>query len=131
MESAGHRQLKYKYLWLMIGLGMVAFVVYASLTTSPVTPGFRYSDKFLHVVGYFGLMSWFMQIYHEKKHQYMLAGCFIAMGIGLEFLQDLGGVRVFEFADMVANTTGVLIAWVLSWTPVTLLLLKFESLFVK
>lgn len=122
--------LKYKRLWLSIGYLMVVFVIYTSLSTSDVVLEIRLSDKLMHVLGYFGLMGWFMQIYRGKRAGFLLAAVFIAMGIGLEFLQDLGGVRYFELADMLANTLGVLIAWVLSYTPLAGILLWFErSLF--
>ena len=122
--------LKYKKLWLVIGYAMVAFVIYSSLTSNPVSVGIEYSDKFLHTVGYFGLMGWFLQIYHKKATRFLLAAIFIAMGISLEFLQDWGGVRYFEVNDMIANTSGVLLAWVLIFTPFPGLLLWFERKFV-
>jgi len=52
------------------------------------------------------------------------------MGISLEFLQDWGGVRHFEVNDMIANSSGVLLAWVLVLTPFPGLLLWFEKRFV-
>ena len=123
--------LKYKDLWLFVGLCMVAFVVYSSLTSSPVTVDFKFSDKFLHIVGYFALMAWFIQIYHKKKSRIILTIIFVAMGIGLEFLQDFGGIRYFEVADMVANTAGVLLAWSLAVTPLQNILYGIESLLLR
>lgn len=122
--------LKYKKFWLLIGYAMVAFVIYSSLTSSPVSVGIAYSDKFLHTVGYFGLMGWFLQIYHQKATRFLLAAAFITLGISLEFLQDWGGIRYFEVNDMIANTSGVLLAWALVFTPFPGLLLWFEKRFV-
>jgi len=124
-------ELKYKDLWIFIGLCMVGFVVYSSLTSSPVTVGVKFSDKFMHIVGYFGLMGWFIQIFHQQKARYILAGLFVAMGIGLEFLQEWGGVRYYEVNDMFANTLGVLIAWSLVKTPFPKLLSWFEFNILK
>lgn len=126
MSQTNNTPLKYKLLWLSIGYLMVVFVIYSSLSTSDVVLEIRLSDKLMHVLGYFGLMGWFMQIYRGKRAGFLLAAVFIAMGIGLEFLQDLGGVRYFEVADMLANTLGVLLAWVLSYTPVAGILLWLE-----
>jgi len=121
-------ELKYKPLWLTVGFAMVLFVVYASLTAHPPgMDGFELSDKAMHLIGYFGLMGWFLQIYQNKKMQKILAAIFISMGVGLEFLQDLGGVRFFELNDMLANTAGVLLAWALIKTPFPKLLYYFES----
>ena len=124
------QELKYKSLWLIIGFAMVAFVVYSSLTSSPPEiTSFKISDKLMHVTGYFGLMGWFLQIYQQKNMQIILAVIFISMGVSLEFLQDLGGVRFFEFNDMLANSAGVLLAWSLVKTPFPKMLQYFESKF--
>jgi VanZ family protein len=126
MPKSNNTSLKYKLLWLSIGYLMVVFVIYSSLSTSEVVLEISLSDKLMHVLGYFGLMGWFMQIYRGKRAGFLLAAVFISMGIGLEFLQDLGGVRYFEVADMLANTLGVLIAWALSYTPVANILFRLE-----
>lgn len=130
MSQSNHTPLKYKLLWLSIGYLMVVFVIYSSLSTSDLVLDIKVSDKLMHVLGYFGLMGWFMQIYRGRRAGFLLAVVFIAMGVALEFLQDLGGVRYFEVADMFANTLGVLLAWALSYTPVAGILLWLErSLF--
>jgi len=123
-------ELKYKPLWLMVGFAMIVFVVYSSLTSSPPEiTSFKLSDKIMHMTGYFCLMGWFLQIYQQKKIQIILAIIFISMGISLEFLQDLGGVRYFEVNDMLANSAGVLLAWSLVKTPFPKILHYFESKF--
>ncbi len=120
--------LKYRALWLTIGYIMIAFVIYSSLDTTPMQlVDFDGGDKYLHMTAYFGLMGWFLQIYHTRKMQIILACGFISMGITLEFLQALGGVRFFELYDMLANSTGVLLAWSLIKTPFPQLLFYFES----
>lgn len=123
--------LKYKTLWLLIGYCMVLFVVYASLMSEPVGLGVQQSDKILHLIGYFGLMGWFIQIYQQKKVRRILLLAFITMGISLEFLQDLGGVRHFEVNDMLANSAGVLLAWLLVNTPFSRVLFWFEKRFLS
>jgi len=120
--------LKLNTLWLIIGYAMVAFVVYSSLESAPIEViNFEGSDKVMHMTAYFGLMGWFLQIYHARKAQIILACAFIAMGVILEILQGLGGVRFFEFYDMLANSTGVLLAWSLVKTPFPQLLQYIES----
>jgi VanZ family protein len=120
------RHLKFKWLWLVIGYLMIAFVVQQTLTSSPVTSGYKVSDKILHTVGYFALMGWFMQIYLRHSARVVWGLFFIVMGIGLEFLQGLSGVRQYEVADMFANASGVLIAWVLSYTRFNQILMMIE-----
>jgi hypothetical protein len=49
------------------------------------------------------------------------------MGVTLEFLQGWGGARIFEYADMAANSLGVLIAWLATRTRFPYLLTWFEG----
>jgi VanZ family protein len=122
-------KLKYKNIWLFIGLCMVIFVIKSSLESDPLSldMGFEMQDKILHVTGYFGLMGWFMQIYQQRKACYLLAFIFVSMGISLEYLQDFGGVRYFEVSDMLANSLGVFLAWSLVKTPFPRILFWFEA----
>lgn len=110
-------QLHYKNIWLLIGYAMVAFIIFETLTPSPVGVPMNISDKLLHMTGYFVLMAWFAQIYHQHRSRLRLMAAFVAMGIMLEFLQGWGGVRQYEVADMLANASGVVLAWLVSMTP--------------
>ena len=119
--------MEYKPLWVFIGYMLIALVVYQTLTANPVSAGFDISDKLIHTVGYFVLMGWFVQIYHGKRQKLFWGLFFVAMGIGLEFLQDLTGVRFFEVSDMLANGLGVLLAWGLSTTKFSASIVAFEK----
>lgn len=119
--------LSYKKIWLALGIAMVVFVIVDTLLYVPIGVPKGVPDKFLHIFGYFSMMGWFVQIYHNKKHQMLLAIGFVCMGISLEFLQGWGGVRQYEVADMLANATGVLLAWVLSLTRFADILFLVES----
>ncbi len=120
--------LNYKWLWLSIGCGLVLFVVYETLTTSPVSIDVPMADKYMHTVGYFILMGWFVQIYQQNKAKLFLGIFFISMGISLEFLQEWGGVRYFEVFDMLANGLGVVIAWALSYTRFSEILYHIDGI---
>ena len=123
--------LRYKKLWLTIGLLMIAFVVVETLTPSPIGTGMHISDKILHIAGYFGMMGWFVQIFHNRKYQLLMAIGFISMGMMLELVQGWGGVRQYEVADMLANGTGVVLAWLLSLSGFRNILLKVELIILK
>ena len=120
-------ELKYKQLWLIVGYSLVAYVLYSSLTPSPITMDVRYFDKYAHTFGYFVLMGWFMQIYHERKSVYLCAAFFIVLGISLEFVQGMTGYRFYDVYDMLANASGVLIAWLLIKTPFPKILSYIDS----
>ncbi|VAW50204.1 hypothetical protein MNBD_GAMMA05-2045 [hydrothermal vent metagenome] len=123
--------LQYRGLWLTIGYMLVALVLYLSLTSSPVEIDLDidYQDKFFHVLAYFTLMFWFAQIYHDKFWRYSFAVAFVLMGVGLEYLQSFDPERYYEFADMVANTTGVVIGLLLTLTSAKNILLNIENKF--
>ena len=121
------KNLRYKNFWLAMGFTMITFVVYQTLTSSPLGTGIRISDKLLHITGYFGMMGWFVQIFNDRKQKILLAAGFVGMGIMLEFIQGWGGIRQYEVADMLANTTGVALAWALAYTRFSDILLTVES----
>jgi VanZ family protein len=115
-------------LWLFIGYLMIAVVVYLSLTSEPVDvdTGLPYEDKLFHLLAYFCLTFWFMQLYHIKHHVYFWVVLFIGFGVLLEYLQGYDANRYSEFGDMVANTVGVMAAFMLSSTHLKFVLQKFE-----
>lgn len=126
-----NKYLKYKNFWLLIGYLLVAFVVYQTLTSSPMNADINISDKYMHTVGYFVLMGWFVQIFRSKQQRFLCAVFFVSMGIIMEFLQDFGGVRFYEVNDMLANGLGVIIAWGLSNTIFSDSILLFEKHVLK
>lgn len=104
--------LRYRKFWLLIGWGLVATVITLSIIPSP--PEVGGSDKLHHLLAYGMLMGWFGQLYRQPRVRIFWFIGFVVMGITLEVIQGLGGVRYFEYADMVANALGALIGWALS-----------------
>ena len=113
-----YSDIRFKALWFFTGVALVALVVYLSLISSPIDTGldFPYQDKLYHAFAYFVLMAWFGQIYHTTLQRNILAVLFIMLGLGMEYLQSFDPNRMAEFADMVANTSGVLIGYILTAT---------------
>jgi glycopeptide antibiotics resistance protein len=89
---------------------MVAAVVWLSVTPAPPKLDFAQSDKLGHLIAYGALMLWFAQLYLGRT-RLLYAAAFIAMGIGLEFVQGALGYRSFDVFDMFANSLGVLLGW--------------------
>ena len=109
--------LHYKRLWLGIGLAMVAMVfVLSIISVPPEIKSFMVQDKIMHMVAYAALMGWFAQIFRHDLTRLVLVLGFIVMGVGIEFLQGMTATRHFEVIDMVANTSGVVLAWALAYT---------------
>ncbi len=128
MDSKQTTKLRFHPAWVFVGWAMVCLVVYMSLSTlgAEAVSGLL-NDKITHMLGYFCLMLWFAQFYKANGTRMFYSCLFIAMGVALEYLQGLGGTRMFEVADMVANTAGVLLGWLFAAMGMDRLLLWFEA----
>ena len=99
--------------WLALGWLWVAVLAYLSLMPNPPEPvRFLNADKLEHALAYCLLMLWFCQVYVRRMQRLFAAALLMVMGVAMEFLQGMTGYRSFEYADMVANSTGVLLGWV-------------------
>jgi VanZ family protein len=96
---------------IALGWAWVAAIVWLSVTPSPPKVDFPESDKAGHFIAYGSLMFWFAMLYAKRNVRLAYAAGFVAMGIGLEFVQSTLGYRTYEVFDMVANTIGVLLGW--------------------
>ena len=56
-------------------------------------------------------MFWFCLLYLRTPIRILYAAGFIAMGIGLEFIQGWLGYRTYDPFDMLANGIGVALGW--------------------
>ena len=106
------RSLDNRNLWLAFGWALVFAVIYLSLTPIPPTIDIEQGDKYGHILAYGTLMVWFAQIHAARLARVWLALAFVALGIGLEFVQGLTAYRTFEIADMIADGIGVLAGWI-------------------
>lgn len=121
--------LKLRFIWLAIGYALVMLVVHLSLTSTPVQgPDVPNIDKFFHALAYFTLMTWFAQIYHDKFQRNMIAVVFVLMGVSMEYLQSFDPNRYAEASDMVANTFGVLLGFLLTRSALKNVLVNFERM---
>ena len=76
-------------------------------------------------------MFWFAQLYKENKTRIFYVVFFVVMGVALEVLQGLGGVRYFEYLDMLANTLGIAVAWIITKDKYNNLFLYVENRIIK
>ena len=101
--------VRFRRIWLASGWLWVATVLWLSLTPTPPQPlTFDYSDKLEHALAYLFLMGWFAVACCGKCRIISAAGL-ATMGVLVEMLQGLSAYRYFEFADMLANGSGVLL----------------------
>lgn len=97
----------------MLGATWVAIVIYLSLAPHPPEPmQFSNADKLEHALAYSFLMLWYCQTYQQRWPRILVAGLLVALGIGLEYLQGMTTYRFFDYADMLANSAGVLLSFI-------------------
>ncbi len=115
-ERAGDdSEFQWYGLWISIGWGLIALIVYLSLVSSPPEVfEFAFADKLKHLFAYSVLMGWFTQLYLSLKARGVWALALFLLGVAVEFIQGWSGYRFFDVADMVANSLGVLLGWWLS-----------------
>jgi len=130
--EAVNPELRYRTFWLIIGYLLIALVVFLSLTSKPVQidTNLPYQDKLLHVLAYFVLTFWFMQIYHTRHQVFRWVVLFLCLGLLMEYLQGFEPKRYSEVGDMVANALGVVAAVGVARTPLRFMLVRVERLVI-
>ena len=103
--------MRHSRLWVIAGLLLVGTIIWLSVTPNPPDPGFDQGDKLEHMLAYGTLMFWFSELYPAARIRVLLAIGFIAMGVGLEFVQRALAYRTYDVLDMLANTIGVFAGW--------------------
>lgn len=131
MGSVNLVTLRYRWVWLAIGWSLVIALIISSLISLPPATDsllkLPFGDKIAHAVAYLVIMGWFAQIYHAPPTRYGYVIGFLLLGIILEILQGWGGFRVADWTDVVANSLGIGIAWILTRGRQALWLVYIES----
>jgi hypothetical protein len=107
--------LAYLVFWRIVAWVLVLVTVVLSLLPQPPTlPDILGWDKALHALAYLVLMWWFRSVYgsHWRWPLFLLG-----LGIGLEVLQGLSGIRTADFQDVIADGLGILTGAALARTP--------------
>lgn len=127
MSAFAGQKLKYFWGWLAIGYLYLGYIIYGSLTPDPIDIQIDDFDKVMHFSAYAFLMIWFAMIFYSERGRVFHALLFVGLGVGLEFAQQAGGVRYFEYADMVANSLGVMAGYLVTNGCGKYHLLRIES----
>ncbi|NND89771.1 MAG: VanZ family protein [Granulosicoccus sp.] len=126
------RHLRFQRVWLCIGILLLLLVLVGSVIPIPApVRSIMLHDKVAHTLAYAGLMGWFAQIFRHDLTRLILVVGLVMMGVGIEFLQGMTGSRQFDVLDMVANTSGVVLAWGLAYTWVGNTLVWVEGVFCR
>lgn len=118
--------LELAHAWYGLGALMLAAVAVLSLIPieAEVVPG---GDKVAHLVTYAALGAWFSLLADRASRLGWSVAGLIGFGILMEGLQALTGYRFAEWADVAANTTGVLLGALFYLTPAPRLLRFFDA----
>jgi len=130
LQAKPYKLSKLKNISLIFGYFLVAVLIYVCLTPNPPdTSGVTFGDKIAHLTGYALLFLWFAQIY-QRAAQIKPVIALILLGIAVEIAQSFTDYRTFEYADMLANSAGVIIGWLIAATPLASLLYQLEKRFL-
>ena len=113
VQTNAAQPLRYMRWWKAGGYSLVLAVIALSLVPNGPQIDIEQGDKLGHFMAYGSLMFWFSQL-EVSRRRVICAVAFIALGISLEFLQSLTDYRSYDPLDMVANTTGVILGWLLA-----------------
>ena len=120
-------KINIRQLWIVAGIGIIALLWWLSLMRSPPNIDVADGDKYGHLLAYAGTMWWWAQLWPAWKKRLLLAVTLALMGVAIEFAQGATGWRTFDVMDMLANSAGVLVGWVLAVTPLGKMLGVIEN----
>jgi hypothetical protein len=101
-------------MWYWLGWGIIAGIVWLSITPAPLELEVRQGDKLEHVFAYGVAMFWFAVLFRSRARQAGYCLAWIGLGVALEFVQRHLGYRSFDPGDMAADAAGVLTGWLLA-----------------
>ena len=108
---------------------MIAVVIIGSLLPALLLPDLpEGSDKIEHLLGYAILAAMAVQVFATRRALLSAALFLVALGIGIEFAQDLlTTTRQMDAWDAVANTCGVALGMTMALTPIRDALLRKDA----
>jgi len=109
--------LRYARLWLAGGILLVLGVLGGSLVPGEYVEGAMvWNDKVTHALAYTGLTLWFTGIFPRRRYGWIVLGLFL-LGLSIELAQGaMAYGRQQDYADIVANSSGILIGLLLALT---------------
>jgi VanZ family protein len=107
--------VKLRRVWMVIAWALVLLVIYLSLTPHPPEPvRFDNADKFEHALAYAALSFWFCHLYKTKYARLLVIVALACLGVVLEYVQGWTGYRTFDVMDMLADSVGVVMGFMLT-----------------
>jgi len=124
--------LRHPLFWKLLAWSLLATVVFLTLTPRPpkVSMVLLSWDKAQHFLAYM-VLTWLFAMAWEGRRLIAWMAFLLCVGVTLEWLQGAMGIRVMELWDMLANSIGVGLGWLISRTPLRFTLVWLESRLVR
>jgi VanZ family protein len=106
--------LRFPWLWLGLGWLIVIAICIGSLLPEPPDLGFTLNDKLIHFTSYFLLTVWFSGLYSRVRYYMLITVIVVALGVALDAMQGATATRQFDLFDILANSAGAIVGFVLS-----------------
>ena len=98
--------------WKLGGWFGIALTLVFSLGPPALHEGSGHADKLVHLAGYAMLMFWWAQLVVARR--WKLAVAVMLFGIAIELLQGVTPTRQPDLLDALANSSGVLLGWLIA-----------------
>lgn len=102
--------------WRRIGWFGIVLLLFLSFTPRPPEIAMEQGDKAGHALAYAVLFYWWAQLLVARWPRLCLAVGLMTIGVVIEFVQGWTGWRSFDYHDMLADTAGVALGWLLAIT---------------
>ena len=121
------KKLKYKKIWISLGLLYVILVIYFCLIPGVGgPPSIPNQDKVIHFITYALCSFWFSQSFYREFTVRIFIWVFF-LGTSVELAQGLTKTRFFEYGDILANSLGNYIGLLVSLKVFPKLLEKIDD----
>ena len=128
MKPVIQPDIRYRGLWLLIGIAMVITISLACLLPGKDLPEVHIWDKAEHMIAFGSLAFWFGSIVIRRDLPWVAIGV-IAFGGLIEVLQGTMGLgRDADWHDLLADSVGVALGLALVVTPLGRWVHWFEAL---
>ena len=126
------RPLRWPRVWLGAWALMIVSVIVLSLMPKPPIPPTLTIGKLDHLIAYFALAAFAVQLYMRRRTQLSAAIALVLLGIALEFAQGyLTTYRHMAVYDALIDALGVALGTATAWTPLATILLRIERRFIR
>lgn len=113
--------------WRLLGALAIVLTIVLSLVPMPPSPvHVEGGDKIEHLLGYFGLAAWHVQLVANARALAWCALGLVLLGAGIEVAQGFTTWREADWSDLGANLAGVAAGSALYATPLRHVLARFD-----